>query len=62
MTIRGSRLLGNRFSLGFREVALPATSGAGEYVVTLKNGRELRVPTLFSEKRVKQLIDILERC
>lgn len=47
---------------GFREVALPATGGAGEYVVSLKNGRELRVPTLFSEKRVRQLIDILERC
>ena len=46
---------------GFQEVALPAMEG-GEYVVTLRSGRELRVPAHFSEKRVRQLIGILETC
>lgn len=45
----------------FQEVALPALDG-GEYAVTLRSGRELRVPAHFSEKRVRQLIGILETC
>jgi len=45
----------------FQEVSLPS-SGGGEYSVTLQNGRELRVPAQFSEKRVRQLIGILESC
>ena len=46
---------------GFQEVSLPS-SGSGEYAVTLQSGRELRVPAQFSEKRVRQLIGILESC
>jgi hypothetical protein len=46
---------------GFQEVSVPA-GGSGEFVVTLRNGRELRVPPYFSEKRVRQLITILETC
>ena len=46
---------------GFQEVSVSGISG-GEYSVTLQNGRELRVPVHFSEKRVRQLIEILESC
>lgn len=46
----------------FQEVALPALGGGGEYTVILRSGRELRVPAHFSEKRVRQLIGILEAC
>lgn len=46
---------------GFQEVSL-APVGGGEFVVTLRNGRELRVPVYFSEQRVRQLIIILETC
>jgi hypothetical protein len=46
---------------GIQEVALPAGS-SGEFAVTLRSGRELRVPVHFSEKRVRQLIAILETC
>src|SRR5438128_1512662 len=46
---------------GFQEVPLPGGS-SGEFVVTLRGGRELRVPVHFSEKRVRQLITILESC
>jgi len=35
---------------------------SGEYVVTLRNNRELRIPEHFSEKRVRQLIELLETC
>lgn len=45
-----------------REVALPGIGGNGEYAVMLRSGRELRVPAHFSEKRVRQLIEILETC
>jgi hypothetical protein len=45
----------------FQEVSLPV-SGSGEYSVRLKNGRELEIPAQFSEKRVRQLIGILETC
>jgi transposase-like protein len=45
---------------GFVEVTLP---GAGaEYSVVLGNGRELKVSGSFSEKRVRQLIAVLEQC
>ena len=44
----------------FVEVALPA-AGA-EYAVILRNGRELKVSGSFSEKRVRQLIAVLEQC
>jgi|GEM_PF-2075615 len=51
---------------GFSEVATMPTGsfgvGGGEYSVTLRNGRELRVPAHFVEKRVRQLIGILETC
>jgi len=48
---------------GFQEMALlPDVGGSGEYSVTLKNGRELRIPGHFTEKRVRQLIEILETC
>lgn len=44
----------------FVEVSLP---GAGaEYAVVLRNGRELKVSGSFSEKRVRQLIAVLEQC
>ena len=45
---------------GIQEVSLPL--GGGSYSVTLRNGRELCVPAHFSEKRVRQLIAILETC
>ena len=45
----------------FQEVSLPVLGG-GEYSVTLRNGRELRIPGHFSEKRVRQLIEIIESC
>lgn len=44
----------------FVEVALPG--GGAEYSIQLRNGRELRVSGAFSEKRVRQLIEVLERC
>ena len=44
-----------------QEVVLPL-GGGGEFTVTLRSGRELRVPPHFSEKRVRQLIAILETC
>ena len=44
----------------FVEVALPA-AGA-EYSVILRNGRELKVSGSFSEKRVRQLIAVIEQC
>ena len=46
---------------GFQEVSVSGIAG-GEYSVTLQNGRELRVPVHFSEKRVRQLVEILETC
>lgn len=55
---------GGRSSALFQEVALPASAdvGGGEYAVMLKNGRELRIPAHFTEKRVRQLVEILETC
>jgi hypothetical protein len=48
---------------GFQEVAVAAQiDGSAEYGVTLKNGRELRIPAHFTEKRVRQLVEILETC
>ena len=44
----------------FVEVALSA--GGAEYSVVLRNGRELKVSGSFSEKRVRQLIAVLEQC
>ena len=44
----------------FREVAVPGSGS--EFTVRLRNGRELRIPNLFSPKRVQQLIEILESC
>lgn len=47
----------------FQEVSLPEVSGGvSEYTVTLRNGRELRLPVHFTEKRVRQLVEILETC
>lgn len=46
---------------GFQEVALPALGG-GEYTVTLRSGRSLGIPAHFTEKRVRQLVEILETC
>jgi len=45
----------------FVEVTLPS-SGAAPYSVLLRNGRELRLGSTFSEKRVEQLVEVLERC
>lgn len=45
----------------FIEVSLPA-GAAAEYSVVLRNGRELKVSGSFSEKRVRQLIAVLEQC
>ena len=59
--VRKTEVEGNNGS-GFREVALPEAAGTGDYAVTLRNGRELRVPAHFSEKRVRQLVEILESC
>jgi hypothetical protein len=48
---------------GFQELGLPpGIESGGEYAVQLKNGRELRIPAHFSEKRVRQLVEILESC
>lgn len=44
----------------FSEVTMPGSGG--EFAVRLRNGRELRIPSLFSAKRVQQLIEILESC
>ncbi len=48
----------------FKEVSLPGpiVGSGGEYSVTLRNGRELQIPAHFTEKRVRQLIEILETC
>lgn len=46
---------------GFQEVPLSSSIG-GEYVVTVLSGRSLKIPALFNESRVAQLIGILERC
>lgn len=54
---------GGRTASLFKEVPLPATElGASEYTVLLRNGRELRIPAHFTEKRVRQLVEILESC
>ena len=45
----------------FQELVVPSGI-SGEYVVTLRNNRELRIPEHFSEKRVRQLIELLETC
>jgi hypothetical protein len=45
----------------FQELALPTGHGA-EYTVKLRSGREIRLPPYFSEKRVRQLVEILEAC
>ncbi len=47
---------------GFQEISASGIESGGEYSVTLKNGRELRIPAHFSDKRVRQLIEILETC
>ena len=44
----------------FVELACPSIGA--EYSIVLSNGRELRVSGSFSEKRVKQLIGVLEEC
>jgi hypothetical protein len=49
-------------SKAFQEIAVTGPAGTDEYRVTLKNGRELNLPAHFSEKRVRQLIEILESC
>jgi hypothetical protein len=46
----------------FQEVSVGGAIAGAEYRVTLRNGRELNVPAHFSEKRVRQLIGILESC
>ena len=46
----------------FQEVALPANAVGSGYTVRLRNGRELEIPALFSEKRVRQLVEVLEQC
>ena len=45
----------------FQEVALPV-GDSGSYRVRLLNGREVYVPQYFNEKRVAQLIRVLETC
>lgn len=45
----------------FEEVTLPTGDG-GSYRIRLLNGRELSVPQYFNEKRVAQLIRVLETC
>lgn len=47
---------------GFHQVTTAGFESPGDFTVTLQNGRELRIPTHFSEKRVRQLIEILEAC
>ena len=49
-------------SKGFQEIAVTGSTGSDEYRVILRNGRELNLPVHFSEKRVRQLIEILESC
>ena len=47
----------------FSELSVgPLLGGDGAYQVILKNGRELSIPSHFSEKRVRQLIGLLESC
>jgi len=46
----------------FQEVSMPGMEMGNEYAVTLRNGRELRIPQHFTEKRVRQLVEILETC
>jgi hypothetical protein len=48
----------------FTEVSAAAgiVGGGGSFQVMLRNGRELSIPAHFSEKRVRQLIGILESC
>ena len=48
----------------FSEVSVTPllSGGGGDFQVTLRSGRELTIPAHFSEKRVKQLIGILESC
>lgn len=54
---------GGRASALFQEVPLPAAGlSPGDYTVTLRNGRELVIPAHFTEKRVRQLVEILESC
>lgn len=48
-------------SSGFQEISLSG-SGSGEYSILFCSGRELRIPVHFSEKRVRQLIEIIESC
>ena len=47
----------------FQEVALPKViqSNAG-YVLRLRSGHALEIPALFNEKRVRQLVEVLEQC
>lgn len=44
----------------FIEIGVPLASP--EYTLVLRNGRELRIPGLFSEKRLRQLIGVVEEC
>lgn len=47
----------------FTEVSVGSALGCGgTFQVTLRSGRELSIPAHFSEKRVRQLIGILESC
>jgi hypothetical protein len=48
---------------GFQELSVAGgLPGGGEYTVMLRGGRELRLPVHFIEKRVRQLVEILETC
>jgi len=44
----------------FVEIAAP--TAAAEYTLVLRNGRELRIPGMFSEQRLRQLIAVVEAC
>ena len=48
---------------GFQEIAVPLSgSSVSDYSIVFRSGRELRIPAHFSEKRVRQLIEIVESC
>jgi hypothetical protein len=44
----------------FVEIGAPLVSP--EYTLVLRNGRELRISGLFSERRLRQLIGVVEEC